>query len=100
MLIYITLILLVITEAASLPIYYWLPLDVMIVIGMIIIGYIKFESTKHQMLIAMYLMLQAMILMGRKIDSGIMIYLVEYFFCINCVFVLTKNNNNLSFVNI
>ena len=70
-LIYILLISLVVTEATILPIYYCLPLDAMI--GLIIIGYVKSRSTKHKMhmLIAMYITLQNMILLGMDIYNGI-----------------------------
>ena len=71
MMIYIILILFVVTEATILPVYYWLALNILIVIGMIIICYTKFKSTKHQMLIAMYIILHNMILLGMETYNGI-----------------------------
>ena len=79
MLIYIILILFLVTEASLLPVYYWLPVYLMIVIGILIICYIRFKSTKHEMLIAMYIILQSMMLLGMKIHNGIYI---RALFCI------------------
>ena len=88
MLLYIVLILFVVTEAIGLPVYYWLTLDVIIVIGMIIICYIKFESAKHQMLVAVYIILQNMILLGMEIKNGI-----------QTLFLYIKKPNKLYFAN-
>ena len=71
MLIYIILISLVVTESTLLPIYYWLPLNAMISIGSIIIICVKSKSIKHRMLVAMYIILQNMILLAMDIYNGI-----------------------------